>query len=77
MPELPSDQITVSEPVLEEGHPDWRPWSGGAESPLEELWGWMVRNGVGGLSEAKAEPAPPEPTGFAAVDAAASAETHD
>ena len=59
MSDVQDHQITVSDaPVgtdgelLVEGHPDWRPWSGGHASPLEAMWQWMCRQGVGGLEGA-------------------------
>lgn len=48
-------EVEAEAPVLQEGDADWRPWSGGHESPLEGLWQWMMSKGVGGLKGPKAE----------------------
>lgn len=46
--------VEQEEEPLQEGHPDWRPWSGGHASPLEAMWQWMTRQGVGGLKDPEA-----------------------
>ena len=69
----------ASEAPLEEGHPDWRPWSGGHASPLEALWQWIQLRVVAmepppaeTVPEAQADAEPV--SGYAAVDAAAMAD---
>jgi len=65
------DRPSVAEEPLQEGHPDWRPWSGGHASPLEAVWQWMCRQGVGGLSDPEAVKAKAAADAKAASDKAA------